>query len=157
MKANIGVSEKNKQGVADLLNVLLADESILYVKTRNFHWNVTGPNFFGLHNLLEQQYDELAIMIDDIAERVRQLGHYALGTMEGYLKAAHLLETSNHEDLTAANMLKILVDDHETIIRTIRKDIIDNEKLKDNVTADFVTGLAEKHEKMVWMLRSSVS
>lgn len=156
MKSEIGVSEENRRKVADVLNTLLADETVLYIKTRNYHWNVTGSHFFGLHSLFESQYEELAVMIDDIAERVRQLGHFAMGTMTDYLKLTRLLETS-HGDLTDNAMLKNLVNDHETLIRVLREDVPKSEDYRDVVSADFITGLAEKHEKMVWMLRSSIS
>lgn len=156
MKTTTGISEENKQKSADLLNVLLADENVLYTKTRNFHWNITGNNFYGLHLLLEKDYEELDVIVDDTAERIRQLGHFAVGTMKDYLKLTHLLEV-NHADLTAENMLSELVNDHETIIRVLRQDIIKEEACKDSGTADFVTALLEKHEKMTWMLRSHLS
>jgi len=156
MKTTIGISEENKQKSADLLNVLLADENLLYTKTRNFHWNVTGHNFYGLHILLEKDYQELDEMVDDTAERIRQLGHFAVGTMTDYLKLTHLLEV-NHANLTAENMLRELVNDHETIIRILRNDVIKEEACQDSGTADFATALLEKHEKMAWMLRSHLS
>ncbi len=144
------------QQTADMLNKLLADETVLYIKTRNYHWNVKGPNFYSLHNLFERQYDELSVMIDDIAERIRQLGHYALGTMEDYLKNTNLLETT-HENLTEQVMLQNLANDHNTLISILKNDILKSDALKDNTTADFITGLAEKHEKMMWMLNASIA
>ncbi len=156
MKITIGISKENRQKSADLLNTLLADENVLYAKTRNFHWNITGDNFYGLHILLEKQYKELDVIVDDTAERIRQLGHFAVGTMTDYLKLTHLLEV-NHADLTARTMLEILVNDHETIIRILRKDVIKEEACQDSGTADFATTLLEKHEKMAWMLRSHLS
>lgn len=157
MKTEIGVLDKNRKKVSELLNVLLADETVLYIKTRNYHWNVEGPNFYGLHNLLEEQYTEQAIMIDDIAERVRQLGYAATGTMTEYLKVTNLKESStDNEKLDEKGMLKSLVLDHESIIRELRDNIDKFEDLNEPASADFVTGLVEKHEKMVWMLRSSV-
>ena len=156
MKTTIGISEENRQKSADLLNTLLADENVLYTKTRNFHWNITGNNFYGLHILLEKHYEELDDIVDDTAERIRQLGHYAVGTMTDYLKLTHLLEV-NHADLTAEKMLTELVNDHETIIRILRQDIMKEEACHDSGTADFATALLEKHEKMAWMLRSHLS
>ncbi|MBC9797248.1 Dps family protein [Sinomicrobium weinanense] len=153
MNTNIGISKENTQKVADLLNKLLADENVLYIKTRNFHWNATGKSFYSLHILLEKHYRELDSMIDDTAERIRQLGHFAMATMNDYLKFTNLLEV-NHKDLTAGNMIKTLVDDHETIIRILRSDIVKNEACQDAGTADFATALLEKHEKMAWMLRA---
>ena len=156
MKTTIGISEENRQKSADLLNTLLADENVLYTKTRNFHWNITGNNFYGLHILLEKHYGELDVIVDDTAERIRQLGHFAVGTMTDYLKLTHLLEV-NHADLTSENMLTELVNDHETIIRILRQDILKEEAAQDSGTADFATALLEKHEKMAWMLRSHLA
>jgi len=153
MSTNIGISKANTQKVADLLNKLLADESVLYIKTRNFHWNVTGKNFYGLHLLLEKHYGELDTMIDDTAERIRQLGHFAVATMTQYLQLTNLVEV-NHGDLTAPAMIEALVNDHETIIRILRNDVVKDENCKDTGTADFATALLEKHEKMAWMLRA---
>lgn len=156
MKADIGVLEKNKKQVAAILNTILADETVLYVKTRNYHWNVVGPNFYGLHNLFEVQYGEIAIIIDQVAERVRQLGHHATGSMAKYLKNANLKESAE-EDLSEKVMLQNLVLDHEELVRGMRDSIDEvEEKLEDAATADFITALVEQHEKMVWMLRSSI-
>jgi starvation-inducible DNA-binding protein len=155
METNIGISAEDKQKVATLLNKLLADENVLYIKTRNFHWNITGENFYGLHILLEKHYQELDGMIDDTAERIRQIGHFAVATMKDYLEITNLLEVEHH-DLTAENMVKKLVEDHETIIRILRHDIIKDENYKDEGTADFATALLEKHAKMAWMLRAHI-
>lgn len=154
MKTEIGISTQNRQIVADLLNQLLADETVLYIKIRNYHWNIQGPNFYSLHGLFEEHYTQLAIMIDDIAERVRQLGHFALGSMKNYLSITNLTE-SIHDDLNANTMLINLVNDHETIIRMLRNNILKCEEANEPATADLMTSLVEKHEKMVWMLRSS--
>lgn len=154
MKTRIGISEENKQEVSNLLNTLLADETVLSIKTRNYHWNVKGPNFFGLYNLLELQYEQLNTMVDNIAERTRQLGHFAFGTMEDYLMLTRLKECK-HENVAYNQMLVNLIKDHESLIRILRNNILKSELFMDLVTADFISGLAEKHEKMVWMLRSS--
>ncbi|ATL46403.1 DNA starvation/stationary phase protection protein [Chitinophaga caeni] len=153
MKVNIGVPEKNLQAVADKLQVLLADESILYTKTRNYHWNVEGQNFSEMHLFYEGQYGDLAEMIDEVAERIRQLGHYSVGRLADFLKLTHLLEPEYTND--QKTQLKNLLDDHETIIRFIRECIREfDETHNDAGSSDFVTGLMEKHEKMAWMLRS---
>lgn len=158
MKTDIGVLAENRKKVSELLNVLLADETVLYIKTRNYHWNIEGPNFYGLHILLENHYTELGVMIDDIAERVRQLGHKATGTMTEYLKMTNLKESNTDNDkLDEQGMLKKLVLDHEEIIKELRDDIDKCEEYDEPASGDFVTALVEKHEKMVWMLRSSVS
>jgi len=157
MKATIGIPEKDTEEIVTFLNTLLADEYALYTKTRNAHWNVNGPNFFELHKFFESQYEILDIMIDDIAERVRSLGHYALGSLRDFLSVTHMDE-ENHDFSNPKQIIQTLVNDHETIIRIIRNDITPvSEKYKDLGTADFVTGLMEKHEKMAWMLRAFIS
>jgi len=155
---NIGISDKNRAAVANELQILLADESLLYAKTRNFHWNVEGPHFGPLHKLFEAQYNELAEMIDSIAERIRKVGHYAVGTLSGFLNLARLLEHDGEGDGTDRDMIQALLDDHETIIREMRNTIdkADN-TYKDAGTADFLTGLMEQHETMAWMLRAHLA
>lgn len=153
MKANIGITDKNKQAVVAVLNVLLADEHVLYTKTRNYHWNYEGDNFMEMHKLYEGQYDELAKIIDEVAERIRMLGHYPEGRMKDFLKLTRLQE----QDYTSEQneQLKNLLADHESIIISIRIVINKmNDTWKDAGTTDFVTGLMEQHEKMAWMLRS---
>jgi starvation-inducible DNA-binding protein len=153
MKANIGITEKNKQAITAVLNVLLADEHILYTKTRNYHWNYEGDNFMEMHKFFESQYDELEEIIDEVAERIRMLGHYPEGRMKDFLKLTRLQE----QDYTSVQTEQVrnLLADHESIIISIRKSIDDvNETWKDAGTADFITGLMEQHEKMAWMLRS---
>jgi starvation-inducible DNA-binding protein len=146
--------DKDYEDAVYLLNSLLADEYVLYTKTRNAHWNITGSNFYELHKFFEIQYELLDVMIDDIAERVRALGHLDLGSMKDFLSITHLNEDKLDYSNTAF-LIQALVADHETINRMIRDDIIPiSLKGKDAVTVDFVTGLMEQHEKMVWMLRS---
>ena len=153
-KAEIGISDENRKKVATLLNHNLADEHVLYIKTRNYHWNVTGMHFRSLHEFFEEQYLELAPMIDDIAERIRSLGHFAVGSMNEYVKLARLLETDHREE-DAKGMLQSLLNDHESIIRIMREDLKkEEEAYRDAGTSDFITGLMEKHEKMAWMIRS---
>lgn len=152
----IGISAANRESVAYLLNTLLADEHVLYLKTRNYHWNVRGMHFQSLHKFFEHQYEELADLIDDIAERVRSLGHYAVASMKDYVVLARLLET-NHTDGNAQKMLRNLLHDHETIIRILRDELVrEASKYQDIGTSDFITGLMEKHEKMAWMIRTYV-
>lgn len=156
MKPNIDISDKNRQDVADILNTLLADEYVLYTKTRNAHWNIVGSNFMELHKFFEGQYEAVDEIIDSVAERIRTLGHYSLGSLKDFLKLTHLSEgeaLSNEKDA-----IKALLDGHEAIIMNIRKDIMAiNDKYKDVGTADFITGIMEEHEKMAWMLRSYLS
>ena len=153
MKVNIGITEKNRQAVAAALNQLLADEHILYNKTRNYHWSVEGPSFMEFHKLYEAQYDELAEIIDEIAERIRTIGHFAEGRLKELLKLASLEEPA--PPTNQGDQLANLISDHEVIINKLRKLITDfDEKNKDIGSSDFATGVLKQHEKMAWMLRS---
>lgn len=157
MKPNIEISDSNLQEVATLLNTLLADEYVLYTKTRNAHWNIQGPSFMELHRFFQEQYEELDEIIDEVAERVRMLGHFALGALKDFLSVTNLLET-NGDFGNQKQIVQKLIEDHETIIRIIRKDISPiADKYKDLGTSDFVTGIMKQHEKMAWMLRAYVS
>lgn len=151
---DIGISEKNRQAIANDLQVLLADEVVLYNKTRNFHWNVEGMHFGQLHKLFEEQYEAIADLTDEVAERIRKIGHYAVGNLADFLKLTHLVEHLG-EGSADSDMIRALTEDHETIIRFVRNliDTVDN-KYGDAGTADFLTGLMEEHEKMAWMLRA---
>ncbi len=146
--AAIGINEENRQKVATMLNKNLADEHVLYIKTRNYHWNVNRHALpQSCTSFFEEQYTELAIIIDDIAERIRSLGHFALGSMSSFVELASLLET-DHREGDAKGMLESLLEDHETIIRIMREDLKkEEEAFRDAGTSDFVTGLMEQHEK----------
>ncbi|NMG06744.1 Dps family protein [Brasilonema sp. UFV-L1] len=155
-KLNIGLTDEQRQGVINLLNQDLADAYLLLVKTKKFHWDVVGPQFRTLHQLWEEQYETLTETIDSVAERVRALGGYPVGTMEGFLKLTSLKEEGGSIP-TATGMVARLVEDHEQIIRNLR-DHIDqsSDNFHDEGTADFLTGLMEEHEEMAWMLRSFI-
>ncbi len=153
MKVNIGITEKNRQAVAEELNKLLADEHILYNKTRNYHWSIEGPSFMEFHKLYEGQYTQLAEMIDEIAERIRTIGHFAEGRLKELVKLASLDEPEAPTE--QSKQIANLDADHETIIKRLRKLIKDfDEKYEDIGSSDFATGLLKQHEKMAWMLRS---
>ena len=140
MKANIGLTDKNAQKIALLLNKLLADEQVLYAKTRNYHWNYEGDNFMEMHKFYEGQYEELAQLIDDIAERVRSIGHFAEGRLKDYLALTQLTEPGATSD--QQKQVRNLLSDHETIIKMLRNDIkTADEELNDAGTADFFTGV----------------
>jgi starvation-inducible DNA-binding protein len=157
MKPNIEIAEKHLKEGALLLNTLLADEYILYTKTRNAHWNIQGQNFIELHKFFESQYDALDIIIDDVAERVRALGHFALGSLKDFTSMTRLSE-HNRDFTDQKHIIQTLMEDHESLIRSLRKDISNTaEKHRDLGTADFMTGLMEQHEKMSWMLRAHLS
>jgi starvation-inducible DNA-binding protein len=155
-KLNIGLSEEQRQGVIDLLNRDLSDAYLLLIKTKKYHWDVVGPQFRSLHTLWEEHYNALTANIDSMAERVRTLGGYPIGTAEGFLKNASLKEDAGTLP-TAFGMVENLVADHEQVIRNLR-DHIDQcgEQFHDQGTADFLTGLMEQHEQMAWMLRSFI-
>ncbi|WP_082915160.1 Dps family protein [Arachidicoccus ginsenosidimutans] len=153
LNIEIGISDKNRQAVANSLQKLLADEQVLYAKTRNYHWNVEGSNFMEMHLFYERLYTELAETIDEVAERIRKIGHYAQGRLEDFLKQTNLLEGDYTNDQNT--QLKNLLDDHETIIRYVRNEIDEFEdKYKDTGSADFLTGLLKQHEQWAWFLRS---
>jgi starvation-inducible DNA-binding protein len=155
-KINIGLTEQQRHGVMNLLNLDLADAYLLLVKTKKYHWDVVGPQFRTLHKLWEEYYQELTINIDKIAERIRTLGCYPTGTMAEFLSLATLKEHSG-EIPTATGMVTQLVEDHEQIIRNLRNHIDQcSEEFHDQGSADFLTGLMEKHEEMAWMLRSFI-
>jgi starvation-inducible DNA-binding protein len=155
-KINIGLTDEQRSGVMNLLNQDLADSYLLVVKTKKYHWDVVGPQFRSLHELWEEQYEELSENIDELAERVRTLGGYPVGTMSGFLKITTLQEHSG-EIPTSTGMVCQLVEDHEQIIRNLRNHIDRcSEEFHDQASADFLTELMEEHEEMAWMLRSFV-
>jgi starvation-inducible DNA-binding protein len=155
MKANIGLNDETRKSVSDILNAELADAHVLYQKTRNYHWNVVGPQFESLHILFEKQYTLMFESIDEMAERVRALNNRALGSMEEMLANARLKEDPPGAHPNATHMVQNLLTDHEAVIRQMREDIDTvDEDCNDPATADFITGLVEAHEKMAWMLRS---
>ena len=154
MKTEIGIQPANTAEIAQSLNRLLADENVLYIKTRKAHWNVEGPDFLAIHRFFEEQYKQLEDLIDDIAERIRTIGHYAEATLAGFLAETNLLEETRAKN-DSAGFMKSLLADHETIIIHLRENIDRfDEKWQDKGTSDFITGLMEKHEKMAWMLRA---
>jgi len=154
MKPNIAISDADSAAVVGILNRLLADEYVLYTKTRNYHWNVVGPQFNDLHKFFESQYDAVDGIVDEVAERARSLGGRAWGTLAEFTKATRLREEPGDAP-PAKDMLARLLADHEAIIRTLRTDLVTvGDKHGDAGTNDFLTGLMEQHEKMAWMLRA---
>lgn len=155
MDPNIGIAPNHTKETIAILNTLLADETVLYTKTRNYHWNIESAYFISMHQFYEDQYNELAESIDGIAERIRQLGHFAVASLQGYLKLTNLQESKPAEEQQA--QVKALLADHEMICRIIRNSIPKiEEEFKDVGTADFLTGILQIHEKMAWMLRAHV-
>lgn len=157
MTTSIGITEQNTQAVATALSLLLADEFVLYTKTRNAHWNVEGPDFHDKHIFFEGQYEQLDEIVDSVAERIRALGHYAPGTLSSFLKLTHLTEQTDQPN-SSEGFVKDLVEAHESLIIFIRQNIADfNDKYDDAGSSDFITGLIKEHEKMAWMLRASLN
>lgn len=155
-KMNIGLTDEQREGVVDLLNKDLSDAYLLLIKTKKYHWDVTGPQFRTLHQLWEEQYQALTLSIDSVAERVRTLGGYPVGTAEGFLKLASIQEHAGDVP-TATQMVSNLVEDHEQVIRNLREHVDQcSDQFSDQGTADFLTGLMEAHEEMAWMLRSFI-
>jgi starvation-inducible DNA-binding protein len=154
MEPNIGISKENLSAVAHALNKILADEYVLYTKTRNAHWNVEGPDFHSKHLFFEAQYQELDEIMDSVAERIRSLGHYSPATLKSFLELTHLSEVL-HSKNDGVGFITELLSDHESLIIHLRENIntFAND-FKDLGTSDYVTGLIETHEKMAWMLRS---
>ncbi|PWV49617.1 Dps family protein [Chitinophaga sp. S165] len=154
MNTNIGITDANRQQVTNQLAKLLADEYVLYTKTRNAHWNVEGPDFHSMHLFFESQYEELDEIMDSVAERIRSLGHYAPATLKSFLSLTHLTEYSERDN-DSMGFMKELLGDHESIIEFLRGNVDPfANTFKDVGTSDFITGLIETHEKMAWMLRA---
>lgn len=152
MKIDIGISEKDRTKVASGLSRLLADSYTLYLKTHQFHWNVTGPMFQTLHLMFETQYNELALAVDSIAERIRALGFPAPGSYAEFGKLSSIKETVGVPK--AEEMIRLLVDGQEAVVRTARSVFPIAEKAGDEATADLLTQRIQLHEKTAWMLRS---
>lgn len=152
MKINIGLKEEVRHQIADGLAKILADTYTLYLKTHNFHWNVTGPMFSTLHTLFESQYTELASAVDEIAERIRTLGFKAPGSYKQFSALTSIVEETTVP--SATDMIKQLVDGHECVIRGIRELFPTISENHDEASTDLLTGRLDVHEKTAWMLRS---
>jgi starvation-inducible DNA-binding protein len=149
---NTGIPEKNRTEIAKGLSRLLADTYTLYLKTHNYHWNVTGPMFQTLHIMFEEHYNELALAVDVIAERIRALGDYAPGSYKSYAKLSSIEESE--EVPTAQEMIRDLLKGHEAVCRTARSIFEPADDATDEATADLLTQRIQVHEKTAWMLRS---
>ncbi|CAM4147568.1 Dps family protein [Zobellia laminariae] len=155
-KAEIGIKKSNREAVVKMLRQLLADEFLLYTKTRNAHWNVEGIDFHTKHVFFEEEYGKLETFIDEVAERIRMLGFYSPGTLKEFLELSHL-EENKPDQTDSASFMTALLKDHDKVIKFIRESIGDNaEAHNDEGTADFITGILQAHEQMAWMLRASL-
>ena len=152
MQIDIGIGEKERTDIADGLSKVLADTYTLYLKTHNFHWNVTGPMFQTLHLMFEGQYNELALAVDLVAERIRALGLPAPGTYADFARLSSIKEEAGVPG--AQDMIKKLVQGHEAVVRTSRSVFPVAEKASDQPTMDLLTQRMQVHEKTAWMLRS---
>jgi starvation-inducible DNA-binding protein len=157
MKAIPIIPNQNNEVIVTFLNLLLAEEYVLYTKTRTAHWNVDGLNNFELHVFLENQYNRLDEIIDDIAVRIRTLGHFALGSLKDFLSISQM--SDNNDDLrNSGETFEILLHDHESIIRMIHHEIDPiSHQLNDADTSGFLSGILGEHQTMVWMLKSFLS
>jgi starvation-inducible DNA-binding protein len=155
MDINIGISEQDRRAIAGGLAKLLADSYTLYLKTHNYHWNVTGPQFNTLHQMFEQQYTELAVAVDEIAERIRALGEWAPGSYSAFARLTSIEEEENVPN--AEQMIRELVKGQEAVARTARAVIEAANAANDEPTADLLTQRMQVHEKNAWMLRSMVA
>ncbi len=154
MKINIGIEENDRKAIAAGLAALLADTYTLYLKTHNYHWNVTGPMFQGLHTLFETQYNELALAVDLIAERIRALGEFAPGSYKEFAKLTSIQEAEGRP--SAEEMIKDLVKGQEAIAKIARSIVPVADKASDEPTLDLLTQRMQAHEKNAWMLRSLI-
>ena len=152
MDINIGMTPEQRQEIANQLSALLADSYSLYLKTHNYHWNVTGPLFNTLHTMFEAQYTELATAVDEIAERIRALGIKAPGSYSAFSALTSISEATGGE--SAEQMIRALVEGQETVARTARAAFPAADSADDEPTADLLTQRMQIHEKNAWMLRS---
>ena len=151
---DLGIKEEDRKEIAHGLSRLLADTYLLYLKTHNFHWNVTGPQFHSLHEMFEEQYTELAQAVDTIAERIRTIGYQAPGSYSEFGELASVQETRGAPE--AQEMVRLLVEGNETVVRTAREVLSAAERANDESTTDLLMKRMRTHEKTAWMLRSTV-
>lgn len=152
-KIDIGIPETDRVEIAEGLKNLLADSYTLYLQTHNFHWNVTGPQFRELHLMFEEHYIELAAAVDDIAERIRTLGVTAPGTYKEFVRLSSIEEVEGVP--SSAEMVAILTQSHEAVVKTARKVLAAAQQVDDESTASLVSDRMRIHEKTAWMLRAT--
>ncbi|MHC5352640.1 Dps family protein [Myroides sp. LJL115] len=157
MKLNIGLSQDIRKTTVETLSKLVADEFVLFTKTRSAHYNIEGIDFHAMHVFFEEQYTQIEENVDAIAERIRQLGFYAPSSLKQYIELTQLKEVTNTSDNKSSFWIKELLNDHETIINFLRDNIETINDVNDIGTADFLTALLESHEKQAWMLRAHIA
>jgi starvation-inducible DNA-binding protein len=148
----IGIGREDRARLAELLSLALANTYVLYAKIQGFHWNVRGPLFYSIHKMTEEQYEDLGEAVDEIAERIRAIGFLAPHTLAGFLASAEVKEAE--ADREAAQMLEVLIKDHQTVARSLRHAVDEATRVDDVFTADMLTARIGKHEEFAWMLRS---
>ncbi|TGD77554.1 Dps family protein [Hymenobacter wooponensis] len=154
MKTTISIAAEHREVVAHQLATLLADEFVLSTKTLRAHWNLEGPDFHSMHRYFEELYQQATDRADQVAERIRQLGHYAPASLKTFLQLTHLTEQDDAGN-DSLSLIRVLLQDHESIIEFIRGTLGEMQSAhKDAGTSDFVTALLEQHEKTAWMLRA---
>lgn len=154
---DLGLSDSARQGIVDTLRVVLADEHLLYIRLRNYHWNVTGPQFHALHEMYEEQYETIEDVIDDVAERIRTYGDFAPGTLREFVGLSRFDEKpGTYPD--ALVMTAELAEFHEAMVRHLRDDVarVGTDGLGDVGAEDFLTGMLQQHQEMAWMLRAFI-
>jgi len=149
---NIGINEQDRLQIANNLKRLLADTYTLYLQTHNFHWNVTGSQFRDLHMMFEEHYNELALAVDEIAERIRTLGVAAPGTYKSFSKLSSIEEVEGVPE--ASEMISILTQSHESVVRTCREAIKIAQSADDESSSGLISDRMRIHEKTAWMLRA---
>lgn len=154
MPVDIGINEQDRKEIAEGLSRLLADTYLLYLKTHNFHWNVTGPQFHALHEMFMQQYTELADAVDVIAERIRAIGFPAPGSYGEFSELGSVKETRGIPSASASDMIRLLVEGNEAVTKTARTILPATERADDQSTQDLLVDRLRVHEKTAWMLRS---
>ena len=155
MQVNSGISADARKRVADELYGVLADTFTLYLKTQNYHWNVEGPAFQQLHELFEKQYTDLRDAADELAERIRALGHHVPGSLSAFAQHATVPEETGHPDWQT--MVRRLADDQETVVGTLRRAVAAAGEAQDHVSEGILTDRMQVHEKNAWMLRAHLS
>lgn len=156
-KVNIGITDKNREAIAEQLSKILADEFVLYSKTLNAHWNIEGPDFHTVHVYFETLYNEQQGVVDTVAEKIRTIGHYVPAQLKKYLDLTHLSEKAPSKN-DSQTLFAELLEAHESIIVFLRENIKPfADKLKAEGISDYITGLMEYHEKTAWMLRAHLN
>ena len=153
MNTKLGIKTEQSTSAAEVLQKVLANEFVLYTKTRKAHWNIECNDFYSMHTFFELQYKELEQYIDDVAERIRTIGHYPIATLKEFSSITSLTEESRSRN-GKMELLGELLNDHETIIKELRSQIYEDNVVLDAGTSDFITSLMGKHEKTAWIMRS---